>query len=118
MTTALLVALAGAGGALARYGLSALTAGDATLWLTMAINVAGSFLLGVLVAGGWGSDVTRSALGAGFLGGFTTYSTFSVQTVMTADSGRWSLAGGYVAATLALGVAAALAGVALGRALR
>jgi CrcB protein len=74
MTTALLVAAAGAAGVLARYGLSTIASGDGLLWTTLVINVAGSFLLGLLVAGEWGSESARTALGAGFLGGFTTYS--------------------------------------------
>ena len=118
MTTALLVAAAGAAGVLARYGLSTLVGGDWILWMTLAINVAGSFLLGLLLAGGWGSDAMRSAAGAGFLGGFTTYSTFSVQAVGTAESGRWMTAGLYVGGSLVLGLTAALAGLALGRMLR
>lgn len=118
MTTALLVAVAGASGVLIRYGLATLVAGDGALWMTLAINVVGSFALGVLLAAGWSSETARSAIGVGFLGGFTTYSTFSVQTVMTADSGRWLLAGSYVGASVALGILAAVAGIALGRGLR
>jgi CrcB protein len=118
MTTALLVAVAGAAGVLARYGLTTVASGDGLLWTTLVINVAGSFLLGVLGAGDWGSATSRTALGAGFLGGFTTYSTFSVQAVTTAESGRWLTAGVYVGGSLLLGVAAALAGLALGRLLR
>lgn len=118
MTTALLVAAAGAGGVLVRYGLGALVTGDGALWMTLAINVIGSFALGVLLAAGWGSDAARSAIGVGFLGGFTTYSTFSVQTVMAADSGRWMLAGSYLGGSVVLGILAAAAGIALGRGLR
>ena len=118
MTTALLVAGAGAAGVLARYGLSTLSSGDWVLWTTLAVNVVGSFLLGLLLAGGWGGDAVRSAVGVGFLGGFTTYSTFSVQAVTTAESGRWLTAGLYVGGSLVLGIAAALAGLALGRMLR
>ena len=118
MTTALLVAVAGAAGVLARYGLATLASGDWLLWTTLAINVVGSFLLGLLLAGGWGGDAVRSAAGVGFLGGFTTYSTFSVQAVTTAESGRWLTAGLYVGGSLTLGIGAALAGLALGRMLR
>ncbi len=118
MTTALLVAVAGAAGVLVRYGLSALASGDGVLWTTLAINVAGSFLLGLLLSAGWGGEATRTAAGTGFLGGFTTYSTFTVQAVTTAESGRWLAAGLYVGGSLLLGVAAALAGIALGRLLR
>lgn len=118
MTTALMVAAAGAAGVLARYGLSSLASGDGLLWTTLSINVVGSFALGLLLAGEWGGDALRNALGAGFLGGFTTYSTFSVQAVTTAEDGRWLTAGLYMTGSLLLGVTAALAGLALGRLLR
>lgn len=118
MITALLVAVAGGIGVLARYGLSSVAQGDAVLWVTLGINVAGSFLLGLLLSAGWGGEASRTALGVGFLGGFTTYSTFSVQAVTAMESGRWAVAGAYVGGSLVLGLAAALAGFAAGRALR
>ena len=52
VTTALLVAVPGAAGVLARYGLSTAASGDWVLWTTLAINVVGSFLLGLLLAAG------------------------------------------------------------------
>jgi CrcB protein len=113
--TALLVGLAGAFGALARYGLGTAVAGA---WTIVAINVAGSFALGLLVASEWGSAQTRTALGAGFLGGFTTFSTFSVQVVRDVDAGDTGRALAYVAASVGLGITAAAAGFALGRAAR
>jgi hypothetical protein len=73
--TVLLVALAGAGGVLARYGLSSLVHGDALPWITVGINIVGSFLLEVLVVAHWASPQVRTTLGVGFLGGFTTFST-------------------------------------------
>lgn len=117
MLTALLVAIAGGIGVLARYGLSTVVAGDAVLWMTLAINVVGSFLLGLLVAGDFGSPAARTAAGVGFLGGFTTYSTFSLQIVTQAQDGRWAVLSLYVGASLVLGVAAAAIGYAAGRAL-
>jgi fluoride exporter len=110
--TALLVAAAGAAGVLARYGLSRLPLGPAALpWTIVAVNVAGSFLLGLLVA----EPAAADALGAGFLGGFTTFSTFSVQIVTDVDGGRPGRALAYLAVSVAGGIAAAAAGCALGR---
>lgn len=118
MLTALLVAAAGAIGVLTRFGLSALVQGDAALWTTLGINVAGSFLLGLLVAVEPDNEPMRTALGAGFLGGFTTYSTFSVQATQAALGGRIALAASYVTLTVVLGLLAAAAGHGVGRLMR
>jgi len=115
------VALVGVGGVigvLARYGISRLTLHtDALIWSTVGINVVGSFLLGLLVAGSWFSNDAREALGVGLLGGFTTFSTFSVQVVLEVDGGRAGIALAYVLASVLGGIAAATAGYALGRSL-
>lgn len=116
--TALAVGLAGAVGALLRHALGLLAGPTAWPWPTLAINVVGSFLLGVVTTWGaarWPSVVT-AAVGTGLLGAFTTYSTFSVQVVTLVREGRAGAAGAYVALTLGVGVAAAAAGIALGAA--
>jgi fluoride exporter len=113
--TAVWVGLAGLGGVLARYALSTPFHGDALPWITVAINVAGSFLLGLLVTAHAFSEETRAALGVGFLGGFTTFSTFSVQAVLDLEAGEPARAVVYVAASVGLGLAAAAGGYALGR---
>jgi CrcB protein len=116
--TALLVAVAGAAGVLARYAISNAFHGAALPWATVAINVGGSFLLGVLVVEPWFSAQARAAIGVGFLGGFTTFSTFSVQTVLDVDAGEPGRAALYVVASVAGGIAAAAAGFYLARTLR
>lgn len=117
--TPLAIALAGALGALTRHGLGVLAGPTAWPWPTLGINVAGSFLLGLVAT--WGSarlpGPLTVALGVGFLGAFTTYSTFSVQTVGLVREGRLGQAAGYVAASLVLGLGAAAVGLAAGRAL-
>jgi fluoride exporter len=114
--TALLVGGAGLAGVLARYGLGRLTLHtEALIWTTVGINVLGSFLLGLLAAEHWFSRDLREALGVGFLGGFTTFSTFSVQVVLEVDSGNSAKAAAYLAASVVGGIAAAAAGYALGR---
>ena len=115
--TALYVAVAGAAGVLARYGIGRATLhSDALIWSTVGINLVGSFLLGLLTASDWFSRDAREAIGVGFLGGFTTYSTFSVQVVLEADGGRTGTAIAYLAASVVGGIACAVAGYALGRA--
>ena len=112
----LYVGIGGVLGVLSRYGISRLTLHHhGLLWATVAINVVGSFLLGMLVAGGWFSRDIREGLGVGFLGGFTTFSTFSVQIVMEADAGETGAAAIHLVASVIGGIAAATAGYALGR---
>jgi fluoride exporter len=114
--TAVMVAIAGAAGVLVRYGIGRATVGtEALLWSTVAINLAGSFALGLLAASAWFSRDVREVIGVGFLGGFTTYSTFSVQVVLEADGGRTGTAVAYIAVSVVGGIALAAAGYALGR---
>lgn len=113
--TALWVGVAGLVGVLTRYALSTPFHGDALPWITVAINVVGSFLLGILVTAHAFSEETRTALGVGFLGGFTTFSTFSVQAVLDVEAGELGRAVAYVVASVVLGIAAAAVGYALGR---
>ena len=117
MPAVLVVGLAGVAGVLARYGITKATIGSSSLiWSTAAINVVGSFLLGLLVAAGWFSRDAREAIGVGFLGGFTTFSTFSVQIVTEAEGGRTGTAALYLLVSVVGGIAAAVGGYALGRA--
>jgi CrcB protein len=87
---------------------------------TLIVNVTGSFLLGLLftaTAGKPDADELRLLLGAGVLGGFTTYSSFNAETLALASGGRPGAAVLYVGSTLVLGLAAGLLGLAAGRAL-
>jgi len=114
--TTVLVGIFGTLGVLARYGISRLTLhSDALIWSTVAINIAGSFLLGLLVAEHWFGRDVREAIGVGFLGGFTTFSTFSVQIVLEVDGGESGRAIAYLLASVVGGVVAATIGYALGR---
>ena len=114
--TVLLVGVAGLAGVLARYAISSPFHAGALPWATVGINVAGSFLLGVLVSSHSFSDDARTVLGVGFLGGFTTFSTFSVQAFLDIEAGEPMRALVYVAASVLVGLAAAAGGYYLGRA--
>ena len=114
--TVVLVGVAGLLGVLARYGISSAFHGDALPWATVAINVVGSLLLGLLVSSHTFSEDVRTVLGVGFLGGFTTFSTFTVQAVLDVEAGEPGRALTYVGASLVLGFAAAAAGYYAGRA--
>lgn len=109
---------AGAAGALSRYGIGAAFGSRAFPWPTLGINLLGSFLLGLLLsvaAGrGWSNNITVP-LGTGFLGAFTTFSTFSYETQLLLRMQRPVTAAIYVAASVAGGVAAAWGGFEVGR---
>jgi CrcB protein len=121
MREILLVALGGGVGAALRGAIDLLAAraGLAAPPATLAINLVGSFVAGLLVA----LIVERGALPAelrpllivGLLGGFTTFSAFAVQTLRLGEGAPLS-ALAYVAASLLLGLLAAAAGLAIGRA--
>lgn len=105
----LAVLLGGAAGASARYGVTLAVGERSFPWAVLGINVVGAFLLGLLAAARV-SDTTRVALGVGLLGGFTTFSTFSLDAWNLLRQDRAGAAAAYVAASCVLGVAAAAAG--------
>ena len=84
---------------------------------TLLINIVGSFALGLLVARLWttASPALKAALGPGLLGTFTTFSAVAVALVSLTAAGDWMPALAYLAATLLGGLAAAFAGLRLGR---
>jgi CrcB protein len=118
VTKVLLIGLAGAAGALTRYGVGQAIGVRSFPWATFGINITGSFLLGfLLVAGierGW-SETTVVPLSIGFLGAYTTFSTFSYETYTLARTDRAATALVYVLASLIGGVLAAAAGYATAR---
>lgn len=112
----LMVASGGALGAVARYVASGWVqdlAGGFFPWGTFAVNVSGSLLLGfflVWLQGTLASPETRQFISIGFLGGFTTFSTFSFEAVAMLRDGEWWRAGGYVLGSVTLGLMAVLVG--------
>jgi fluoride exporter len=106
----LLVAAFGAAGALSRYGIGVAVGPRAFPWGTLAINVVGAFLLGWLLGGDRFSTTTTVALGAGFLGAFTTFSTFAWEATALVREDRAGAALGYVGASVALGLGASALG--------
>ena len=119
--TVLWVFLAGGLGSAARYaiGLSAAAAfGVGFPYGTLIVNLTGCFALGIVVqlaiAGAWHSDV-RAVVAAGFLGGFTTYSSFNQETLAMLTSGTAGAAVLNIVITLAGGLAAGALGLAAGR---
>lgn len=110
-----LVAVAGGAGAGVRYLVGLAFGGPGFPWSTLAVNLAGSLLLGALVGAGLRRDLSPLALpvlGAGFLGGFTTFSAFSVEALQLLRAGRPGTALTYLVASTAGGVLCAGAGFA------
>ena len=100
----LLVGMGGALGSMARHWLGIAVNAPGFPWGTLAANIAGSAVIGGLaglgVSGGW-----RLFLITGVLGGFTTFSAFSLETGLLWERAPW-LAAAYVAASVGLGLAA------------
>lgn len=121
--TFLLVVLAGGLGAIARFMLDGLMRSRVSPLVpvsTIVINVSGSLLLGLLaglVLGGAPAEL-KIVLGTGFLGGYTTFSTAMIETARLLQGRRWNAALITGVGMLLLALAAAVAGVALGLALR
>jgi len=120
----LLVFIGGGLGAALRHfvnGLSLRLVGTALPWGTFFINVTGSILMGVVV-GVFASKLPlppllRLFVATGILGGYTTFSTFSLETAMLVERGQAVMALGYVAGSVLLGVGGLVAGMALVRTL-
>ena len=93
MPTAIAVAIAGSLGALARYAIDHFAGDylvpDHQVYATFAINVLGSFLLGLLI-GVHPDEKTRTILGVGFLGAFTTFSTLMAQVYQAMGDGSYA----------------------------
>jgi CrcB protein len=115
----LVVALGGATGSLARYGIAvALPHGRSELPVaTLLVNVVGCLLLGLLVAGWPHARWLRPFLGTGVLGGFTTFSAFALETDRLLDRAP-VVAVVYVALSVLLGLSAAALGLRLGARVR
>ncbi len=117
-----LIAVAGALGTLARYGLGGLVqehSGKMFPWGTVAVNLLGCLVFGVIWSSlqerGPTSSETRTILLIGFMGAFTTFSTFIFETRKLLDDAQWLPAVGYFALHNLGGLAAMIAGLALGR---
>ena len=123
MRDLLLVAAGGALGSAARYGVGRLMGPQMTgvvPWHTLLVNATGAFAIGLLLVAaarlGW-PGWWRPFLAVGILGGYTTFSTFALETVELALRGSWGVAAGYSLGTLACGLLATAGGIALGRAI-
>ena len=124
MPTVIAVGVAGALGALARYGVEGVVsrhAPGAFPWGTFVVNISGSFVIGVLfvvltdhlTVDPW----IRSLAMIGFLGSYTTFSTLSLESYRLLEDGAWGLALLNTLGSLAAGLLAVYLGIVVGRAL-
>ncbi|TWS20693.1 CrcB family protein [Tsukamurella asaccharolytica] len=116
MTTVLIV-LGGGLGAVLRYVADGALRGRLSVWATAAINVSGSFVLGVLagaVAGGGLGGTALAVLGTGVCGGYTTFSTATIETLTLLRDKRYRDGVVYGLSTLVASVVAVWSGYALG----
>ncbi|MFK4057214.1 fluoride efflux transporter CrcB [Brevundimonas sp. NPDC046655] len=124
MTQFLLVAAGGALGAIARYGLGLtvgrLAPGAAWPWGTFAANIVGGLLMGLLA--GWlalkagaGQESIRLFAAVGVLGGFTTFSAFSLEAALMIERRELATAFVYVAGSVVLAIAALFVGLMIAR---
>ena len=117
-----MIAAAGALGSLSRYALSGAVyaaLGNGFAYGTLVVNLLGSFLLGLLMHLGLATDLIpphlRTTLAIGFLGAFTTFSTFSYETVQYIQDGAWGTAALNITSSVALGLVAVFAGIFTGK---
>ena len=117
----LLAALGGALGALARWAIAEALpfSPPGWPWATLLVNLAGCFLIGLLLAVLAGRSPeppwARPLVGVGVLGGFTTYSAFAVEVVRLVEDAAPARAAGYVLASVVGGVAAVVLGAGAAR---
>jgi len=108
------ILVGGAAGAVVRWAVVTTVTTGRFPWPVLAVNVAGSLLLGVLLAGEWSHPTARVLLhdagGIGFCGGLTTFSTFSVEVVNLARDGAPATATAYALASVSATVLAVVAG--------
>ena len=123
MTRFLIVAAGGALGAVARYGVGTLAGrlgASHWPWGTLTVNVVGGLLMGALTGwlafrGGLHAESIRLFAAVGILGGFTTFSAFSLETALMIERRQFALAGGYVAASVVLSILALIIGLMVAR---
>jgi len=124
LTRLLIVAAGGALGAMARYGVGVwahrLIPTAAWPWATLTVNVVGGLLMGLLAGwlafrGGAHGESLRLFAAVGVLGGFTTFSAFSLEAALMIERRQLAMAGGYVAASVVLSIAALFIGLMVAR---
>lgn len=103
MAELLLVGLGGAIGAIMRYAISLCALRSDFPWLTLITNILGAFVIGILAGMQLHQGLSKSQslfFKTGFCGGFTTFSTFSLESIQLLDEQHYGLAAAYIASSL------------------
>ncbi len=110
----LLVGLGGAIGSMLRYAISLLVTVKQFPYSTFIVNIAGSFIIGAVLALSFKNDIFSNNwkifLATGICGGFTTFSAFAAENMALLQSGKYGIAFIYIIASLLLGIAAVVLG--------
>jgi CrcB protein len=116
MTDSLLVAVGGFFGAISRYGIGlwANRRPSRLPWGTLAVNLLGSLLLGIIIGSHVGG-VVPLLLGTGYMGAFTTFSTFKLECIQLGRAKDWGALVTYLLVSYGAGLLLAFAGYGLGR---
>ena len=122
MRLLIMVGIAGAAGALSRYGLSNAVSricGGNFPWGTLCVNLIGCFLIGLIMHISLNTDIIpnewRTTIIVGFLGAFTTFSSFSYETIGLIEKSDYTAATGNIAINVIAGLTATIVGLTVGK---
>ncbi len=122
LTNIILVFLGGGLGSLFRYGIGLLILSNFRIYFplgTFVVNILGCFLLGLVLGLVEGKKLISPEMallfGTGFCGGFTTFSTFSLEGYRLIEDGEWMVFLGYTVGSIGIGIMAAMLGIKLSR---
>ena len=122
MRLLIMIGVAGALGALSRYGLSSAVSrigGGNFPWGTLCVNLIGCFLIGLIMHVSLNTDIIpnqwRTAVVVGFLGALTTFSSFSYETIGLIEKSAYGAAVGNIAVNVIAGITATIIGLAIGK---
>jgi CrcB protein len=120
MEKLIFVFVGGGLGSLARYGVGAAYGPVKWPYNTFTVNVVGGLLMGLLAGwlalrGGADQERWRVLLGVGVMGGFTTFSAFSLETALMIERKAYGMAAGYIGLSVAVAISALFVGLYLAR---
>jgi fluoride exporter len=110
----ILVAIGGASGAMCRYAFSLIKTNATFPWHTMLVNIIGCFVIGICIALFKTNKIENNTyllMATGLCGGFTTFSTFSAESIALLQQDKWLYCSGYIIATVIICLVATFLGL-------